>query len=281
MNAKTARLADRAIVAVGGAQARDFLHNVVTGDVAALEPGGAVYSALLTPQGKILFDFIVCRNGDNYLLDCARDHADLLAQRLSMYKLRADVTITADLETAVNAVWHGEPPKGTAQVFADPRTPDLGWRVLGVIKTNAGLDEYHAHRIALGIADAMLDIGSGEVFPHEANMDQLGGVSFSKGCYIGQEVVSRMQHRGTARTRFLIARAGSPLTSGADVNAGDRRIGSIKSVAGNQALALVRIDRLASAAASGAAVTSEGAKLELAVPDWARFGIHEANGGEE
>ena len=270
MNAKIATLTDRVLLGITGPDARNFLHNIVTADMLHLDEGSAAYSALLTPQGKILFDFFIVRQTDGYLIDCARDQATALLQRLTMYKLRADVTLTPDDETPVHALWSGGPPEVAAAV-PDPRTPDMGWRLYGPAEPNASLADYHAHRIAHGIADTVQDIGSGEVFPHEANLDQLAGVSFTKGCYVGQEVVSRMQHRGTARNRFIIATAAEPLTPGTEITAGGRRIGEIKSVAGQQALALVRIDRLATAMAGDTPVLAGSAILTFDVPAWARF----------
>ena len=277
MNAKIANLDDRTVLVVAGPDARDFLHNVVTADVAALEPGDATYSALLTPQGKVLFDFFVFKDGERFVIDCADEQAAALLQRLTMYKLRADVTITPESDAVISAAWGGEAPSAE-QSYADPRTSALGGRVVGAIEANATLADYHAHRIALGIADTAKDIGTGEVFPHEANMDQLGAISFSKGCYIGQEVVSRMQHRGTARTRFVIASADHDLTSGEDVTADGRRIGQIKSVAGHTGLALLRLDRAASALASGNSIEAGGIELKLAVPAWAQFNIDQQKG---
>ncbi len=270
MNAKVAVLEDRAIIAVAGPDAGTFLHNVVTADIAALAEGEAAYTALLTPQGKILFDFFVLNTGAAYLIDCAREQTAGLVQRLTIYKLRADVTIAPDADAKVYAIWDGPPPRGVP-AYADPRCADMGYRASGQLEATSGIDDYTAHRIALGIADTMRDIGSGEVFPHEANLDQLGGISFTKGCYVGQEVVSRMQHRGTARTRFVIATAAGGLDPGAEVVAAGRRIGEIKSVAGHQALALLRIDRAANAIAAGEAITAAGSEVTLEVPDWAKF----------
>ncbi len=270
MNAKIARLDDRSVLAVSGPDAARFLHDVVTADIAGLGDGEATYSALLTPQGKVLFDFFVVKTGSAFLIDCALEQRGALAQRLTMYKLRSNVELAADDDWAIFAAWECR-PETTGIVYADPRDEGLGWRIIGDSVANVDAGLYHARRIGFGIADSVADIGSGEVFPHEANMDQLGAVSFTKGCYIGQEVVSRMQHRGTARNRFVIVSSDSPLEPGAEVTSGGRRIGKVTSVAGHQALALVRIDRVASAVDEGEPLTCGKAEVTATAPPWATF----------
>ena len=269
---KIAELTDRAVLKVAGEDAESFLQNVVTSDVTGLGEGKATYAALLTPQGKLLFDFFVVKAGEAYLIDCSAAQRPQLLQRLTMYKLRAKVTITADDDVNIYAAWGDEAP-GMDMIYADPRTPEMGWRIIGTTQTNADASEYLAHRVGLGIADTEADIGSGEIFPHEGNLDQLGGVSFSKGCFVGQEVVSRMEHRGTARTRFVIARSQAGLDSEAEVKAGDLRIGAIKSVNGNEGLALIRLDRAGSAISKGTPITVDGEPIEVRAPAWAKFEI--------
>ena len=242
---------DRAVLSLEGAETENFLHNLVTADVLGLAEGrGALCGALLTPQGKILFDFFVLKTAEGYLLDCAASQLEELMKRLMFYRLRAKVAIAErkDLEVGVSP----ERPSGMT-AYADPRTSLIGWRVIaekGKLPTGTG---YDAARIALGLADSDGDIGSGELFPHEANFDQLGAVSFSKGCYIGQEVVSRMEHRATARSRILpVTFDGAAPPRGAAIKSADKIIGSVLSSAGNAALALLRLDRMAEATAAAA-----------------------------
>lgn len=230
---------DRAVISIRGEGALAFLHNLLTCDVAGLALGQAAYGALLSPQGKILHDLFVFNAGQAVLLDCAGEQRAGLLQKLMLYKLRAKLEIVArdDLEVAV----------GT-EGYADPRNADLGHRFFaaaGSFKSGVG---YDAARIALGLADSEQDIGSGVLFPHEANFDLIGGVSFSKGCYVGQEVVSRMQHRGTARSRILsvVCSPDAP-TKGTEIRSGATLIGEVLSSVGMQALALIRTDRLAEA----------------------------------
>ena len=231
---------ERAVLGVAGAEAEHFLHNLVTADVLGLAEGDARYAALLTPQGKILFDFFVVKTADGYLLDCAASQLEELEKRLKFYKLRAKVTIGTrpDLEVGVAA----EQPV-VSVAYRDPRSAQIGWRIIAKAGTLPEGTGYEAARIALGLADSDGDIGSGQLFPHEANFDLLGAVSFTKGCYVGQEVVSRMQHRATARSRILPIQFDT-LTGGKEIRGGEKMVGQVLSSSGHNALALVRIDRL-------------------------------------
>jgi folate-binding protein YgfZ len=256
---KAALLSDRGVVRVTGEDAEKLLQGIITSDMELLATQAAIHAALLTPQGKILFEFFVARSGDGFLLETAKEQVAGLARRLALYKLRAKVDIReAGTEYAVKAIWGGSSSLGGtkhAVCFSDPRLPELGLRLLaeGGFATDIGAatsgmdvdaENYHAHRIALGVPEAGKDYVLGETFPHEANFDLLNGVSFSKGCFVGQEVVSRMQHRGTARKRIVIVEADTPLQTGDAIMAGSATIGTIGSVAGNRALALVRLDRV-------------------------------------
>jgi folate-binding protein YgfZ len=231
-------LKDRAVISLRGETALPFLHNLLTCDVAHLPEGQAAYGALLSPQGKILHDIFVFHAGDQVLIDCAFEQRAALLQKLMLYKLRAKLEISTrdDLEIVV-----GE------DGFVDPRNGAMGHRFFAATGSFKVGEGYHAHRISLGLADSVLDIGSNFLFPHEANFDVIGGVSFSKGCYVGQEVVSRMQHRGTARSRIKRVKSGA--AKGAEIRSGDILIGEMLSSVGSHGLALIRIDRLAEAIA--------------------------------
>jgi folate-binding protein YgfZ len=260
-----ALLDDRAVLSVSGPDARKFLQGLVTCDVDALGPGQAAFGALLSPQGKILFDFfVVCAGGEEaFLLDTAKDQAPALAKRLGMYRLRAKVVIEP-AASVVLAAWDGDSVEGLAR-FDDPRGA-LGQRIIAAEGTVGGdAAAYEARRIALGIPRGGADFAWGEAFPHEANMDLVNGVSFTKGCYVGQEVVSRMEHRGTARRRIVTAGLGSAKTApGAEILAGGTMLGTMGSVADGRGLASIRIDRLAEARASGLTPTAGGAPVDLA-----------------
>ena len=267
-------LKERAVLAVTGAEAADYLQSLVTNDIAALADGAACWAALLTPQGKILFDFFIHRAApDGFLLDVSAAQRDQLAQRMGLYVLRRDVAITPrdDLSVAAGDV------DNTQAVFADPRWPDFGRRAIIDVEQAAALPDdaadHHRRRIEMGLPDTDADIRSGDIFPHEANMDQLGGVSFTKGCYVGQEVVSRMQHKTTVRKRLVPVIAEAPLTSGVDVTASGKRIGDVRSVAGERAIALIRLDRAAAALAAGDTLLAGDAPVTLVRPEWATFEV--------
>jgi folate-binding protein YgfZ len=276
---KASVLADRAVLRLSGKDRTSFLQGLVTADVAGLAAGAARWAALLTPQGKILFDFLVLEQGDAYLVDCARQQLEELKQRLVFYKLRAALAIEPVSGVRVAAL----PPGGSldmpsAVVFADPRVREMGNRAIisddyASAMGDADAGEYRARRIALGIPDSVEDIGSGALFPHEANLDQLVGVSFSKGCYVGQEVVSRMEHRGTARSRILPVTGDAPLGPGSVTSGSGRSLGQILSTADRRGLALIRLDRLAEALEAGDPIRAGAAAIKVEKPGWAKFAV--------
>ncbi len=286
MPSNIAKLANRAVIGLTGEETLPFLQDLLTCEVETLKPGEAAHGGLLTPQGKILFDFFVIATPDGALLDCDAGQRDGLLQRLTMYKLRRAITLAAQDGLGVAAAWgDGDlPPIEGALVYTDPRLTDLGHRIIAPASVlggiaNASADDYTAMRIALGVADSA-EIGSGEMFPHEANYDQFGSVNFRKGCYVGQEVVSRMQHRGTARSRIVPVESTSDLpAAGAAVMAGERQSGSLVSALGSQGLALVRLDRAAAAVADGSGLSVDGIALTMHKPSWARW-ADPATGGE-
>jgi folate-binding protein YgfZ len=274
---KVARLHDRSIVRVAGEDAGKLLQGIVTNDMELLAGQPAIHTALLTPQGKILFEFFLVKATDGFLLDTCRGQADGLVKRLMMYKLRARVSIDGpSLQDQVLAQWRG-PQRHAGKVgesvsFPDPRLVQLGWRSIvdaaaGAVP-DAAAEDYHAHRIALGVPEGGKDYALGDTFPHEANLDVLGGVSFTKGCFVGQEVVSRMQHRGSVRKRIVIVEGDGPLQSGSDIMAGAAAIGTIGSTAGRQALALLRLDRAREAIDKGEPLTAAGARIAMRLPDY-------------
>jgi tRNA-modifying protein YgfZ len=281
---KAALLPDRGVVKVSGNDARDFLNGLVTTDMTLLRPGLGRFGALLTPQGKITTDFLITEapsgHGGGFLLDCPRALAQSLADKLGFYRLRAKVVVENLSDSlAVLAAWDGDPALKPDLAFADPRSEILGWRILvpeelaqkaadligAEMVDNAA---YDAHRIASGVPRGGLDFMYGDAFPHETNMDRLHGVDFDKGCYVGQEVVSRMQHRGTARTRTVrIILDGPAPEPGATILAGDKPVGTIGSAAGRHGLALMRIDRVADALDAAVPLTSGGLAIRLAEPN--------------
>ncbi len=292
-------LEDRGVVSVSGPDAAKLLQGILTNDMDALNGQDALFAGLLSPQGKVLFDFIVSRqpkglSGQDapnaFWLDVARDQAPALVKRLTLYKLRAKVDIRDESERLnVLAMWGHDPCFICLVGYADPRLPALGLRGIGKRQFVAGdmsctngvhstPDAYHAHRIALGVPEGGRDYTFGDAFPHEALFDQLHGVSFTKGCYVGQEIVSRMEHRGTARKRIVPVEAAGPLpVPGTDIKAGDVTIGALGSTAGSQGLALLRLDRVSEFAAKGVPLTTGDATLSVKIPTWATFSLPAAD----
>ncbi|HMN86478.1 MAG TPA: folate-binding protein [Bauldia sp.] len=280
MSGRIAELTRRGVVRVGGPEARPFLDALVTTDMDRAVAEGAAYGALLTPQGKILFDFIVFADGDHFLFDLPRGLAADFVRRLGLYRLRAKVEI-ADLseERIVVAAWGSDAaPILDGPVARDPRLPALGFRAVVPPGADMAADheeateaDYDAHRIALGIPEGGIDFAFGDTFPHDAAMDQLGGVAFAKGCYVGQEVVSRMQHRGIARRRVVVVRGDGLAAPGTPVTAGERPVGTLGSSAGGSGLALLRLDRTREALDAKVPLMAGGAPLEPAIPAWASF----------
>lgn len=277
-SAHLAWLTDRGVVSVTGTDARKLLQGIITNDMDLLEMQPAMLAGLLSAQGKVLFEFLVVQATDGYLLEVALAHASGLAKRLSMYRLRSDVRIVDVSEAhAVAAIWgdDGEAAIEAAVVrYRDPRDRAIGTRLIAargsdVPKGRASVTiadaiDYHAHRIALGIPEGGKDYDFGDAFPHEANFDLIGGVSFQKGCYVGQEIVSRMEHRATARKRVVRVSGADILPSNRpDIVAGDIAIGRLGSVAGSRGLGLVRLDRAIEVIEKGQAITTEGTVLEI------------------
>lgn len=256
---RIARLDSRALVRVSGPDARPFLHNLLTQDVETLGPGELRFGALLSPPGRLLFDLFLLGEAEGVLLDVAADRREGLAQRLAMYRLRAQVTVEA-VDAPVFAAWDG-----AADGFApDPRLPALGGRSYGGdIEVNATEDDFQAHRLALGVPDPAADAVSDRTYPIETNFDLLNGIDFAKGCFVGQETTSRMKRRGTIRNRMLpLEIDGPPPSFGADVLNGELRAGEVLTGRDGMAMALLRLDRL------DGGLTVEGRTVRMRRPAW-------------
>ncbi|MBB3949393.1 YgfZ/GcvT domain-containing protein [Aureimonas jatrophae] len=275
------RLPDRATLLVTGDEAEGFLQNLVTDDVEHIGSDEARPGALLTPQGKILFDFLASRIEGGYRLDVAASARAALLKRLQLYRLRSKVGLT-ESDEAVGAVFDEALPQGS---LADRRFPDGVARLYGTqaeaLPDDAG--DFARLRLSAGVAEAERDFPASDVFPHDVLLDQNGGVSFRKGCYVGQEVVSRMQHRGTARRRLMVLRAERHLTPGSVLLAGEGTppLGDVISASGEIGIALVRLDRLASALTAGQELSADGVPVEAEVPAWAGYTLPEADSPPE
>jgi folate-binding protein YgfZ len=261
-----APLPSRTLVRVSGTDWRGFLQGLITQDVESLQPGEARLAALLTPQGRLLYDIIVAGLDDGAWLDVAAEALDPLVQRLKLYKLRAKVEIAPD-PAAVAALFGAAAPPAGSGWFADPRLPALGWRGYGVSApagASAGTEaDYDAHRLSLGVPGPA-DWGVEKTYPIEADFDLLGGIDFRKGCFVGQETTSRMKRRGQVRNRMLpIAFDGPPPPPGAEVLAGTLRAGEVLSGVPGRAMALLRLDRI-----EGADLTVDGRPVRAERPDW-------------
>jgi folate-binding protein YgfZ len=280
---KAALLTDRGVLRVTGEPARHFLHNLVTANIETLTPGEARYTALLTPQGKVIVDFFAveaaAEDGGGFFIDCPKALVPELAQKLNFYKLRAKVTIQQIEALTVLAVWGGPDTAKQATeyglAFRDPRLTGMGLRVLipadaaqeaaadlGAARVDAS--DYDAHRISLGVPRGGVDFIYGDAFPHDVDLDKLHGVDFRKGCFIGQEVVSRVEHRGTARNRIVpVEFDAHAAEDGSAVMAGDKAVGIMGSSAGRLGLAMLRVDRVADALAAGVPILAGGIPIRL------------------
>lgn len=254
-------LPDRAVLTVTGEAARPFLHNLLTQDVETLSVGEARFAALLTPQGRLLHDMILIGREDGVWIDVANVAAADLLRRLTLYRLRAKVTLERTGISVAARLSSASEPGGLTVV--DPRTPLLGRRVYGEPSASDDATDYDARRLALGIPDAVRDGLSDRVYPLEADYDLLNAIDFKKGCFVGQETTSRMHRRGTLKTRLLpLVFDGAAPPSGAEVLNGERRAGETLSGMDGRCLALLRLDRL------DGALTVEGRPVRVDPPPW-------------
>ncbi len=268
-------LADRGVIKIAGGEATTFLHRLVTNSMLGMRLGEGRYAALLTPQGKLLFDFFVVPLPEGidagYLLDCGKDQVPELLKKLNFHKLRAKIAIEDQSDQlAVAALWgDAEPRQFDGVGFADPRLPALGFRLIDAPAKLAAfahdpLAAYEARRIALGVPKGGIDFPYGDTFVHDADLDWLNGVDFQKGCYPGQEVVARVHFRNSPRKRVLKVRFdGPPPAPGSEVMMGEIGIGRVGSIAGSEGLAMLRLDRLEDAKSAGTRLMAGEASLEV------------------
>jgi hypothetical protein len=260
-------LADRAVLEIRGDDARTFLQGLITNDIHRLETDKPLYAALLTPQGKILCDFLLYAYEASVLLDCPAVGAADLKIRLSRYRLRAraEIVLRADLAIAASL----ETAHAGSGSYRDPRHPALGWRTVLTAGSPPELSPSRAYldrRLALGIPEGA-DFGSDRMFALDADLDELHGVSFDKGCYVGQELTARMKHRGTARKRLLPVETDGLLpVADTPIAAGERELGIITSAHGERGFAAIRLDRLEDA--QGVALHAAGVPVRIRKPEW-------------
>jgi len=280
---KVVALLDRAVLAVTGPDAEVFLQNLITNDMDKLAESEAILAALLTPQGKINYEFFVAPIENGYVLDTAKDRVKDLFKKLTLYKMRADVDIK-QLYDSHMVVWFegdGVPATGAQAVFVDPRSADMGRRAIvgldQIAEASQGFetgseDDYLAKRLFYGVPEGGYDYDLGDTFPHEAGYDVLEGVDFEKGCYVGQEVVSRMQHRANVRKRIVMVEGAETLPrSGTELSTDKSMIGILGSCLDNKGLGLVRLDRAAKALTKAHEIKADGVSVRLSIPPWASY----------
>jgi folate-binding protein YgfZ len=283
-----ALLPDRGLIELRGPDAAKFLQGLITNDIGRAQPGQAIFAGLLTPQGKILSDFFLyAADPETFWIDCPKTQTADLIKRFSLYKLRAKIEIAdRSAEFAVGAVWGAKPQEGESGFFAaytDPRYAPLGDRFIlrgehrwpeSLASSILGDEAYHSHRIALAVPQGGLDYAYGEAFPHEACYDDLHGVDFKKGCYVGQEVVSRMHHKGTAKTRIVAVEADVPLAGGGiEILAGDKPVGQLGSADGKRGIAMMRLDRAGEAMTQKIPLRAGNIVLIIHRPPWASYDV--------
>ncbi len=291
-------LADRGVIGLAGEDARAFLQGLISNDIARVAPGRAIYAALLTPQGKFLFDFLIAEAADGLLLDVEAHRAADLARRLSLYRLRAKVRI-ADLggswrvfalqgeraaeRTGLGSEAGSARPFGGGVAFVDPRLAPLGVRAIvpaaGGPEALAALGlhpgtaaDYDRHRLALGVPDGSRDIAVDKSFLLECNVEELNGIDFDKGCYVGQELTARTKFRATVRKRLFRVDVDGPMPEpGTPILLGDKEAGIMRSGIDGVGLALLRLEIVDEARASGAPLVAGSSRLTPVKPDWVNF----------
>ena len=248
-----------------------FLQGLVSNDVTAAAPGRAAWAAFLTPQGKYLADFFIFSDGERFLLDVERLQLTGLVQRLNRFRLRSKVTVCAREELLVYVAWGDEAPGEAAVTAADPRLPAAGWRLIArqALPTNASTEEWDRHRLSLGLPDGTRDLEPDKTILLEAGFDELNGISWTKGCYMGQELTARTKYRGLVKRRLMPVVVEGPMPKpGSAVMRGDVEVGTMRSGRDALGLAVLRLDTL------DAVLTSDGARLTPRVPPWMRLAEH-------
>lgn len=261
-----AHLSDRAVLEITGPDAASFLQGLVTNDVTKVSSATPVWAALLSPQGKYLFDFLIFARpeGDGFLLDAEAERAEMLAKRLSMYRLRAKVEVAPRADLTVYAAWGDSAPEGAVQ---DPRLPALGYRWIAApgLSTTASLEDYDAHRLALGVPNGSRDISVDKMLWLETNAVELNGVDFRKGCYVGQENTARMYHRSKVRKRLMPVRLSAPVGEDVTLRTPDSKdAGELRSQRNGQGIAFLRMEYVE----AKTPLTLGGAPVEVLSPEW-------------
>ncbi|HQT72369.1 MAG TPA: folate-binding protein [Acidiphilium sp.] len=263
-----AYLPARGVIGIDGPDRVAFLQGLVSNDVTKAEPGQAVWSALLTPQGRYLAEFFILAAGESLLLEAPRASVAELIRRLSRFRLRSQVTLRdRSDEFAVHAAWGGAPPVTPpgAIIAADPRLPEAGHRILAPAPLAGAADEaaYRAHRLALGLPDHD-DLEPEKTLLMEAGFGELHGIDWEKGCYMGQELTARTRYRGLVKRRLVPVDAEAELPAAGTITDGEREVGTLRTSLGRRGLALLRLDALG----SGSPLRLDGIALTPDIPSW-------------
>lgn len=265
---KLAHLPARAVLSVSGEDRVPFLQGLVSNDVALAAPGRAVWAALLTPQGKYLADFFIFADTDRLLLDCERDQAPMLATKLSRFRLRSKVVV-AETGLTVSVAWDGIPELPADAIGApDPRLAAAGFRILSEmpLQSEANQADYNRHRLLLGLPDGTRDCEPEKTVLLEAGFDELDGISWTKGCYMGQELTARTRYRGLLKRRLVPVTSDAALPPpGTPLLHEGRDIGTMRSSSEGLGLAVLRLEHLHGTVEFG------GWTMQPRVPDWMRL----------
>jgi folate-binding protein YgfZ len=262
-----AYLAERGVIEVTGEDARKYLQGLVSNDLDLVSPTRAIWAALLTPQGKWLADFFIMQDGTRLLIDCERSQAPDLVRRFARFTLRARVQFRdASDEFFVHVAWgNNAAPPGALPRFADPRLAAAGWRLLAPARqeTSANPADWDRWRLSLGLPDGSRDLEAEKTILLEAGFDELNGISWTKGCYLGQELTARTKYRGLVKRRLVPVTANQPLPPpGTPISAGGREVGVMRSANQTDGLANLRIDALDADLLAGDAI------LTPRIPPW-------------
>jgi len=266
-------LPDRAVLAVSGDDARSFLQGLVTKAMDKVTENHAVFAALLSPQGRFLYDFFISQHENRLLLETNKERLADLLKRLKMYRLRSKVEFTELPEFSVYAVWGGDTPQKESEIrYSDPRLPELGVRILAKEPYAHGEQgDYDLHRLSLGVPEGSKDLAVDRSILLEYGYDELHGVDFDKGCYVGQEVTARSKHRASLRKFIHTVQAGNVLPpSGTPVLAGEREAGEMRSSNGTRGLAHLKVEEVARAAREKLPLIAAGITLTATLPGWCR-----------
>lgn len=288
------RLAHRAVIRVSGEDRADFLQGLISNDIKKAVPGHGIWSGFLTPQGKFLHDLFITPWGDDFLIEVEAERADAFAKKLSMFKLKSKVAIARAPEFSVFAAWGPGAPgafglveqagesreEGTGTVMVDPRLAEAGLRAVlpdAVPLEKAGFaeapfEEWDAMRMSFGLPDGSRDMQVEGTLLLEAGFDELGGVDFKKGCYMGQETTTRSKHRNLIKKRLMpVVFDGPAPAPGTPVTLDGAEAGEIRSTLGSQGIALIRLEKLKAAGDAPGAFASGDAKVTPKKPAWAVF----------